>query len=57
MGVGGQRHAAAALSLGKITSTHRKRCSVGPTDALDGYGEKKTLCPHRGSNHDLYVYL
>ena len=38
MGVGGYRHAPAALRLGKKTGTHITESWVGPMAGLDGYG-------------------
>ena len=50
MGVGGQRHALAALHLGKSPSTHCTGGCVGPRGSLDKCGEKKITCTHQGSN-------
>ena len=46
MGVGGQRHAPAALPPGKIPSTHFTAGWVGPRAGLDGYGKPR---PNRDS--------
>jgi len=39
MGLGGQRHASTALTLGKNTGNHYKGGWVGPKTGLDGYRE------------------
>jgi hypothetical protein len=41
MGVGGQRHALAALPLGKRPGTHCIGGSVGPGVGLDGCGKSR----------------
>ena len=41
MGVGGQRHAPAALFPGKRPSTHYIGGWVGPTAGLDGCGKSR----------------
>jgi hypothetical protein len=46
MGVGGQRHAPAALLLGKRPRTHCIGGRVGPSAGLDGCGKSR---PHRDS--------
>jgi hypothetical protein len=46
MGVGGQRHAPAALPLGKGRGTHCIRGWVGPRAGLDGYRKSR---PQRDS--------
>jgi hypothetical protein len=46
MGVGGQRHAPAALSPGKRLGTHCKEGWLGPRASLDGCGKSR---PHRDS--------
>jgi hypothetical protein len=45
MGVGGQRHAPAALLQGKRPGTHCTGSSVGPRAGLDG-------CENPGANRD-----
>ena len=42
MGVGGQRHAPAALPSRKSTGTHYTGGCVGPRASLNGRGEEKT---------------
>ena len=39
IGMSGQRHAPAALPLGKKPGTHCIGCWVGPRAGLDGYGK------------------
>jgi hypothetical protein len=46
MGVGGQRHAPAAVQPGKRRSTHRRGCWVGPREGLNGCEKFR---PHRDS--------
>ena len=47
--MGGQRHALAALPLGKSTGTPCRKRWVGSRVGLESYGEaKKFFCPHRG---------
>jgi hypothetical protein len=46
MGVGGQRHAPAALPPGQRHGTHFKGGWVSPTAGLDGCGKSR---PHRVS--------
>ena len=41
MGVGGQRHAPAALPPGKRPDTHCTRGWVGPRAGLDGCGQSR----------------
>jgi hypothetical protein len=45
MGMGGQRHAPAALSSGKRLGTHFRGGCVGPRAGLDGCGKTR---PHWG---------
>ena len=49
MGVGGQRHAAAALLPGKRPGTHCIGSWVGPRTSLDGCGKSR---PYRDSISD-----
>ena len=51
MGVGGQRHAPAALPPGKRTGTHFIGGWVGPSAGLDGCGKSR---PCRDSIPGLY---
>jgi hypothetical protein len=46
-GVGGQRHATAALAPGKRPGAHCIGRWVGPRAGLDGYGKSR---PHRDSS-------
>jgi hypothetical protein len=56
MGVSGQRHAPAALTLGERTpGTHCTGGWVGPRAGLDTEDRGKILCLCRGSNLDLPV--
>jgi hypothetical protein len=45
MGVGGQRHAPAALSLGERPGTHVTGGWVGPRAGLDGNGKSRPPLP------------
>jgi hypothetical protein len=49
-GLGGQRHAPAALSPRKIRGTHSTGGRVGPRASLDRCGEEEVFWPHGGLN-------